>query len=49
MSYKLSKPYEDNQRLDFIVKYNHNLGLNIIEDETAIYALEPDEVLLMAI
>lgn len=45
MSYKLDKPYTDKQRADFIVKYNHNQGLNIQETEIALYALEPWEIL----
>lgn len=40
MSYELKKPYTDTQRIDFIVEYNHNLGLRIEETETALYALE---------
>lgn len=40
MSYKLQKPYTEKQRLDFIVEYNHNQGLEIKETDTAIYALE---------
>lgn len=45
MSYKLDKPYTDKQRADFIVEYNHKQGLNIQETETAIYALQPWEIL----
>lgn len=45
MSYKLQKPYTDKQRMDFIVEYNHNQGLNIEKTETALYALEPWEKL----
>lgn len=40
MSYKLEKPYTNNQKIDFIVKYNHNRGLKIEETDKAIYALE---------
>lgn len=46
MSYKLDKPYTDKQRADFIVKYNHNQGLDIQETDTALYALEAWEQLL---
>lgn len=45
MSYKLEKPYTDEQRVDFIVKYNHNQRLCIEETELAIYALEAWELL----
>lgn len=45
MSYKLKKTCTDKQRADFIVKYNHNLGLQIEETESAFYALEPDEIM----
>ena len=37
MSYKLEKPFTDEQRADFIVQYNHNLGLEIQETENAIF------------
>ena len=30
----LQKPYEENEKLDFIVQYNHNLGYIIEETET---------------
>lgn len=43
--YKLQKPYKENDRLNFVVKYNHNQGLNIHETESALYALEPWEKL----
>ena len=46
MSYKLNKPYAVHQKMDFIVNYNHNLGLKIVETETAIYALEPYEKII---
>lgn len=45
MSYKLEKPYTDKQRADFVVLYNHNQGLIIEETDTALYALEPDEIM----
>ncbi len=45
MSYKLNKPYTENERADFIVTYNHNQGLLIEETENAIYALEAWEKL----
>lgn len=45
MSYKLQKPYTKEQKLDFIVKYNHNQGLVIAEASNVIYALEPWEKL----
>lgn len=43
---KLEKPYLEKDRLDFIVKYNHNLGKKIEEDEDFMYALEPNEYLV---
>ena len=45
MSYKLEKPFTDEQRADFIVQYNHNLGLEIQETENAIFALEKNEIM----
>ena len=46
MSYKLDKPYTDEQRANFIVEYNHNQGLIIEETDTALYALEAFEKLV---
>ncbi len=46
MSYKLDKPYTDEQRANFIVEYNHNQGLIIEETDTALYALESYEKLV---
>ena len=45
MSYKLNKPYTDKQRADFIVLHNHQNGRIIEETETALFALEPDEIM----
>lgn len=45
MSYKLDKPYTEKLKIDFIVQYNHNKGLNIQETENALYALEAWEKL----
>ena len=45
MSYKLQKPCSDKQRADFIVMYNHNLGLNIYETDSAIFALDKNEII----
>ena len=45
MSYKLEKPYQEKQRTDFIVKYNHNMGLKIEETPEALYALEANEIM----
>ena len=39
----LNKPYTDNERMDFIVHYNHNLGYDIKETETALEAWGFDE------
>ena len=35
---QLNKPYTENQRIDFIVQYNHNLGYKIEETDNAILA-----------
>ena len=51
MSYKLEYPYTEQEKLDFIVQYNHNQGLrietvdNIIEEERAREITEEREVL----
>ena len=45
MSYKLEKPYTDIQRADFVVLHNHQHGRKIEETQTALYALEPWEIL----
>ena len=36
---QLNKPYTENQRIDFIVQYNHNLGYKIEETETHLNAM----------
>lgn len=45
----LQKPYTDNQRMDFIVQYNHCLGYEIKETETELHALGYTEEELEAI
>ena len=40
---RLNKPYTNNQKLDFIVKYNHNLGYEIKETNNALEAWGLDE------
>ena len=35
----LQKPYDDNERMGFIVQYNHQLGYKINETETELQAL----------
>lgn len=40
MSYKLLKPYKQEQRIEFIIEYNHKQGLKIEETELALFALE---------
>lgn len=45
MSYKLEKPYTEKERADFVVLYNHNQGLIIEETDTALYALDADEIM----
>ena len=39
----LAKPYKDSERVDFIVNYNHNLGLQIEETETELQAWDFDD------
>ena len=46
MSYTLLKPCADMERVQFIVRYNHNMGLEIAETEKAIYALEANEIMV---
>lgn len=46
MSYKLEKPYTSKERIEFIVKYNHKQGLNIKETESALFALETNEMMI---
>ena len=46
MSYKLEKPYTDEQYADFVVEYNHQQGLDIEETETALFALEDNEIMV---
>ena len=43
MAYILEKPYSDKEKADFIVEYNHKLGLKIEETESKLFALENNE------
>lgn len=45
MSYKLEKPYTNEQKIKFIVDYNHKTGLKIEETENALFALEENEIM----
>ncbi len=45
MSYKLEKPYTDLQYADFVVEHNHNNGRLIKETESAVFALEANEII----
>ena len=45
MSYKLDKPYIENDYYEFIAEHNHRNGREIQETETAVYALEADEIM----
>ena len=45
MSYKLEKPYTSRQYADFIIEHNHRGGRLIKETETAVYALEDNEMM----
>lgn len=51
MSYKLDKneQYTERKRADFIAEYNHRKGLKIEETESAVYALEKNEILINGI
>lgn len=40
---ELNKPYSDEQRMNFIVEYNHNLGYEIKETPEALQAWDYDE------
>lgn len=51
MSYKLEKPYTDIEKSDFICKYhldtlNEGYNCHIEETETALFALEENEILV---
>ena len=45
MSYKLLKPYTEEQKIKFIVEYNHKMGLKLEETENALFALEENEII----
>lgn len=45
MSYKLSRPYSEEEYANFIIKYNHHKGLDIKIMENAVYALEANEMI----
>ena len=45
MSYELKKPISDKQKDDFIVGYNHGLGLRIEDTERYLFALESNEIM----
>lgn len=45
MSYILEKPYTDIEKADFVVKYNHNQGLKIVESDYEIIALLDNEMI----
>lgn len=40
---ELKKPFEEGQRLDFIINYNHNLGYKVEETDEALQALDYDD------
>ncbi len=46
MSYKLLKPYTQQEKNDFIIEYNRNQGLEIKETSVALYALLPNEIMV---
>jgi len=45
MAYSLEKPYTEDDRIDFIIKYDREQGLKIVETDTCIYALLPNEII----
>ncbi len=46
MAYKLQKPYSQKERADFIVLHNHQNGRQIIESNSALYAIFPWEKII---
>lgn len=46
MSYKLDKPYTEEEYANFVVEHNHNNGRKIEETEIALFALEANEILV---
>lgn len=46
MAIKLNKPFSEEERMDFVVRFNHCQGLSIHEGAEALYALEPNEILV---
>lgn len=47
MSYKLDKPFTQQQKNEFLEKYNRDENILIIEEtETALYALEANEIMV---
>lgn len=47
MSYKLDKPFTQQQKNEFLEKYNRDENmLRIEETDTALYALEPNEIMV---
>lgn len=46
MAKTLNKPCTDKERFDFIVNYNRRQGLKIEETDIALYALEPNEIMV---
>lgn len=45
MSYELKKPYTDEQRINFIVYYNDEKHLRIVETDLFLFALEDNEIM----
>ena len=46
MSYELKKPIlNDDDRINFIVRYNHALGMQIEDTDKYLFALEPNEIM----
>ena len=45
MSYELKKPFSDFEKSDFIVTYNRNQKLNIVDTDLFLFALEDNEIM----
>lgn len=45
MSYELKKPYTNEERMNFIVRYNHQEGLRTEETDLYLFALEKNEIM----
>lgn len=46
MAYTLFKPYSEEEKNNFIIKHNHNEGLEIEETDDCLYALKANEIMM---